>query len=55
MSSEREILLAARIKNLEAALQAIIDGCVHPETAKRRVMVDLAPIRKILKEKIDIS
>jgi hypothetical protein len=42
--------LEIRIKELEAVLQAIINGCVHPETAKRRVLVDLAPIRKVLKK-----
>ena len=31
---------------LAADLQAVIDGCVNPETALRRVIVDLAPIRK---------
>lgn len=36
-----------------AVLQSIIDGCVHPTTAKRRVMVDLAPIREVLALKID--
>jgi hypothetical protein len=36
-----------------AVLQGIIDGCVHPETAKRRVMVELAPIRAVLALKID--
>jgi hypothetical protein len=32
------------------ALQVIINGCVHPDTAVRAVMVDLTPIRKILKK-----
>lgn len=31
-------------------LQGIINGCVHPEVAIRTVFVDLAPIRKALKE-----
>jgi len=33
---------------LAGALQSIIDGCVHPEKAVRRVSVDLAPIRAVL-------
>lgn len=40
----------ARCQKLRAELQAVIDGCVHPDTAKRRVMVDLAPIRAALRE-----
>jgi hypothetical protein len=31
-------------------LQGIIDGCVHPDTAFRAVMVDLKPIKKVLKQ-----
>ncbi len=34
---------------LAAVLQSIIDGCVHPQVALRRVSVDLAPIRAALK------
>jgi len=40
--------LKARVIELKQVLQNIIDGCVHPETAKRAIMVDLAPIRKVL-------
>ena len=29
-------------------LEDIINGCVHPEKALRRISVELAPIRKIL-------
>jgi hypothetical protein len=35
-------------KEMRDVLQGIIDGAVHPKTAVRRVMVDLAPIRKVL-------
>ena len=31
-------------------LQAIINGCVHPDKATRRVILDLAPIRAVLKK-----
>lgn len=47
--NEKIALLEKRIKDLEAVLQGIIDSTVHPEIAVRMV-VDLAPIRKILKK-----
>ena len=31
-------------------LQAIINGCVHPDEATRRVILDLVPIRAVLKK-----
>jgi hypothetical protein len=40
--------IEAETQELRQVLQQIIDGAVHPETAVRRVMVDLAPIRKVL-------
>lgn len=43
--------LAERVFVLEGVLQGIVDGCVNPDTAVRRVMVDLAPIRDVLKTK----
>ena len=36
--------------DLANILQGIIDGCVHPDVAVRAVMVDLKPIRAILKK-----
>jgi hypothetical protein len=36
-----------------AVLQSIVDGCVHPATARCRVMVNLAPIREVLAIRID--
>jgi hypothetical protein len=36
--------------DLANTLQGIIDGCVHLDVAVRAVMVDLAPLRKILKK-----
>ena len=35
---------------LAKALQGVINECVHPNIAVRAVMVDLTPIRKILKK-----
>ena len=36
-------------KKMRAALQHVLNSCVHPETAVRAVMVDLKPIREALK------
>lgn len=51
-AAEKDIITAQgeTIYKLRACLQSIIDGCVNPEKAHRRVMVDLAPIRKVLKD-----
>ena len=38
------------IEEMRRILQDIINGCVHPEIASRRMMVDLKPIREILKK-----
>jgi hypothetical protein len=46
---EREQLRLANTK-LRHVLKDIIAGCAHPEIAIRRVMVDLEPIRKVLRE-----
>ena len=35
---------------LMEVLQGIINHCVHPEIAVRSVMVDLAPLRKVIKK-----
>ncbi len=43
--------LQSRLTALESVLQSIVDGCVNPDTAIRRVMVDLAPIRAVLGKK----
>lgn len=40
--------LRARVAALEALLHSIIDGCVKPDRAHRRAMVDLTPIRAAL-------
>lgn len=37
-------------EKLAKTLKDIIDGAAHPEIAVRRVMVDLKPIRAVLKE-----
>ena len=37
-------------EELTKALQGVINECVHPDIAVRAVMVDLAPIRKVLKK-----
>ncbi len=37
-------------KNLRLTLENIINSCVHPESAYRAVLVNLEPIRKVLKE-----
>lgn len=42
--------LKSELAKLRGCLKSIIDGCVHPETAHRRAMVDLGPIRKVLNE-----
>jgi hypothetical protein len=42
----------AQIKMLRSTIQNIIDGCVHPEIAVRRVSIELAPLRKVLKETV---
>ena len=47
---EESEILKQKLDLARKVLQDIINGCVHPETAVRRVMVDLAPIRKVLKE-----
>lgn len=39
---------------MNATMQNIINGCVHPEVAYRAVMVDLAPIRKAVKKNSDL-
>ena len=38
------------IEEYRKILQNIINGACHPETALRRVMVDLTPIRAVLKK-----
>jgi len=43
--------LLDELDRMRKALQSIIDGAVHPTTAVRRVMVDLAPIRQALNPK----
>lgn len=35
---------------LAEALRGVINGCVHPDRAVRAVMVDLSPIRAVIKE-----
>ena len=37
-------------QRLIEVLQGIINSCVHPDIAVRCVMVDLAPIRKVIKQ-----
>ncbi len=37
-------------QKLKSVLQGIIDGCVHPDIACKAMMVDLKPIRDILKK-----
>ena len=41
-------------KEISQVLEGIVNKCVHPDIAVRAVMVDLAPIRKLLK-KLDES
>jgi hypothetical protein len=54
MTNEEQIAIALLIdedrEELIKVLQGIIDGCVHPDIAVRAALVDLAPIRKILKK-----
>lgn len=42
--------LKTQNETLKNALKGVVDSCVHPDTAFRAVMVDLAPIRKALKK-----
>ncbi len=47
---EENIKLRQDNEKLVSALSNIISSCVHPEIAVRCVMLDLKPIRKVLKE-----
>lgn len=38
------------LKDAVATLEGIIQGCCHPDIAIRAVMVDLKPIRNVLKK-----
>ncbi len=40
--------LQQRVDELETVLHSVIDGCGHPDKAIRRVLLDLAPIRRVL-------
>ena len=42
--------LLKRNAAMAQVLQSIIDGCVHPKTAVRAAMVNLTPIRDVLKQ-----
>ena len=41
-------ILLKQNERMRKTLQGIIDGCVHPETAYRAVMIDLKPIKNAL-------
>ena len=43
-------LLVKRNTELRQVLQGIINGCCHPDIAVRAMMVELKPIREILKK-----
>lgn len=54
MRAERDAAIAA-CNAKHAALLAVLNSCVHPDTAVRAVLVDLKPIRKALKISVDTT